>query len=130
MKPVLVVMGVSGAGKSTVGYAPAERTGAVFIDSDSLHPAANVQKMAAGNPLDDQDRRPWLELVGAELASWHPDGILVASSTLKRAYRDAIRAQAPRRCSRSSAWIFRSGEPGGPAPRSLHGPLAPWNHAG
>lgn len=95
MKPVIVVMGVSGAGKSTVGYALAERTGAVFIDSDSLHPAANVQKMAAGNPLNDQDRWPWLELVGAELASWHPDGIIVACSALKRVYRDAIRAQAP-----------------------------------
>lgn len=51
--------------------------------------------MAAGNPLDDRDRRPRLELVGAELASWHPGGIIVACSALKRAYRDAIRVQAP-----------------------------------
>lgn len=95
MKPVLVVMGVSGAGKSTVGEALAERTGAAFVDSDSLHPQANVQKMAAGNPLDDQDRWPWLGLVGAELASSHREGIIVACSALKRAYRDAIRAKAP-----------------------------------
>lgn len=95
MKPVLVAMGVSGAGKSSVGAALAQRTGATFVDSDSLHPQANVQKMAAGNPLDDQDRWPWLELVGAELASNHPEGIIVACSALKRAYRDAIRAKAP-----------------------------------
>lgn len=88
-------MGVSGAGKSSVGAALAQRTGATFVDSDSLHPQANVQKMAAGNPLDDQDRWPWLELVGAELASNHPEGIIVACSALKRAYRDAIRAKAP-----------------------------------
>jgi gluconokinase len=95
MKPVLVVRGVSGAGKSTVGEALALRTGAAFVDSDSLHPQANVQKMAAGNPLDDQDRWPWLGLVGAELASIYPEGIIVACSALKRAYRDAIRAKAP-----------------------------------
>lgn len=95
MRPVLVVMGVSGAGKSSVGAALAQRMGATFVDSDSLHPRANVQKMAAGSPLDDHDRWPWLGLVGAELASSHPNGIIVACSALKRAYRDAIRAAAP-----------------------------------
>jgi carbohydrate kinase (thermoresistant glucokinase family) len=95
MKPVVVVMGVSGAGKSTVGAALAERLGAAFVDSDSLHPQANVEKMAAGTPLTDEDRWPWLDLVGAELAANHPDGIVVACSALKRAYRDAIRAKAP-----------------------------------
>jgi gluconokinase len=89
-------MGVSGAGKSTVGAALAQRLGATFVDSDSLHPQANVAKMAAGNPLTDEDRWPWLELVGAELASPHPGGIIVACSALKRVYRDAIRARAPR----------------------------------
>jgi carbohydrate kinase (thermoresistant glucokinase family) len=66
--------------------------GATFVDSDSLHPRANVQKMAAGSPLDDHDRWPWLGLVGAELASSHPNGIIVACSALKRAYRDAAPA--------------------------------------
>ena len=94
MKPILVVMGVSGAGKSTVGAALAQRMGAAFVDSDSLHPQANVEKMAAGNPLTDEDRWPWLGLVGAELASTHPDGVIVACSALKRVYRDAIRAKA------------------------------------
>ena len=95
MKPVIVVMGVCGAGKSTVGAALAERVGATFVDSDSLHPQANVEKMAAGDPLTDEDRWPWLGLVGAELATNHPNGIIVACSALKRAYRDAIRATAP-----------------------------------
>jgi gluconokinase len=95
MQPVLVVMGVCGAGKSAVGAALAQRLGATFIDSDSLHPPANVMKMAAGNPLTDEDRWPWLGLVGDELASNHPNGIVVACSALKRAYRDAIRAKAP-----------------------------------
>lgn len=95
MKPVIVVMGVCGAGKSTVGAALARRLGAKFVDSDSLHPKANVDKMAKGNPLTDEDRWPWLGLVGDELAATHPDGVVVACSALKRAYRDAIRANAP-----------------------------------
>lgn len=95
MKPILVVMGVSGAGKSTIGAALAQHLGATFVDSDSLHPQVNVEKMAAGNPLTDEDRWPWLALVGAELAGPHPDGIIVACSSLKRTYRDAIRAIAP-----------------------------------
>lgn len=73
----------------------AQRLGATFVDSDSLHPQANVAKMAAGNPLTDGDRWPWLGLVGAELGSPHPGGIIVACSALKRVYRDAIRAKAP-----------------------------------
>lgn len=95
MKPVIVVMGVCGAGKSTVGAALARRLGADFIDSDSLHPRANIDKMAAGIPLTDEDRWPWLALVGDELEAAHPKGIIVACSALKRAYRDAIRAKAP-----------------------------------
>jgi gluconokinase len=95
VKPVIVVMGVSGAGKSTVGAALALRLGAKFVDSDSLHPQANVNKMAKGIPLTDEDRWPWLELVGDELAATHPDGIVVACSALKRAYRDVIRVKAP-----------------------------------
>ncbi|MDQ0675209.1 gluconokinase [Pseudarthrobacter siccitolerans] len=95
MEPVIVVMGVCGAGKSTVGEALAQRLGARFVDSDSLHPQANVDKMAAGIPLTDEDRWPWLALVGGELSATHPQGIIVACSALKRAYRDAIRAKAP-----------------------------------
>ncbi|KRE81251.1 transferase [Arthrobacter sp. Soil762] len=88
-------MGVSGSGKTKVGAALAARLGATFKDADDLHPLANVEKMTAGVPLTDEDRRPWLRLVGAELAGEHPHGIVVACSALKRDYRDAIRAAAP-----------------------------------
>ena len=91
----IVVMGVSGAGKTAVGAALAARLGAAFKDADDLHPLPNVEKMTAGVPLTDEDRWPWLRLVGAELAAEHPHGIVVACSALKRAYRDAIRAAAP-----------------------------------
>lgn len=95
MHSPIVIMGVSGAGKTAVGTALAARLGATFKDADHLHPLANVQKMTAGVPLTDEDRWPWLRLVGAELAAEHPHGIVVACSALKRAYRDAIRAAAP-----------------------------------
>jgi len=88
-------MGVSGAGKSSVGIAIAERLGVTFTDADSLHPASNVAKMAAGTPLTDADRWPWLDLVGHALADAGDDGLVVACSALKRSYRDAIRAAAP-----------------------------------
>jgi gluconokinase len=97
--PRIVVMGPSGAGKSVVGAALAARLaerypGVVFIDSDDLHPAANVEKMRAGIPLDDADRRPWLTLVGEALAA-DDAGRVIACSALRRAYRDAIRAACP-----------------------------------
>lgn len=90
-----MVMGVSGAGKSTVGIAIAEKLGVNFTDADALHPASNVAKMAAGTPLTDADRWPWLDLVGRALADAGDTGLVVACSALKRSYRDAIRAAAP-----------------------------------
>ncbi|WP_308011002.1 gluconokinase [Streptomyces sp. AC495_CC817] len=89
----IVVMGPSGSGKSTVGLALAERIGARFVDGDDLHPAENVAKMAAGIPLDDADRTPWLRLVGQTLRD--QESIVIACSALKRTYRDAIRSEAP-----------------------------------
>ena len=89
----VIVMGVSGSGKSTVGALLAERLGVPFIDGDDLHPPANVAKMAAGTPLDDDDRWGWLDAVAAVLA--RPGGSVVAASVLKRAYRDRVRAGAP-----------------------------------
>lgn len=88
-------MGVSGSGKSTVGAALARRTRVPFVDADTLHPAANIAKMAAGEPLDDDDRYPWLERVGEWLAG-HRDGGVVSCSALKRKYRDQLRAHCPR----------------------------------
>ena len=72
-------MGVSGSGKSTVGAALARRLGVPFADADAFHPAANVAKMAAGTPLDDDDRRPWLDAVGQWLAD-HDDGVMSCSA--------------------------------------------------
>lgn len=89
----IVVMGPSGSGKSTVGAALAEDLGARFVDGDDLHPLTNVEKMAAGIALDDDDRMPWLRVVGRTLAAETP--IVVACSALRRRYRDAIRAEAP-----------------------------------
>ncbi|MFC7492821.1 MULTISPECIES: gluconokinase [unclassified Nocardioides] len=93
MRP-LVVMGVSGSGKSTVGAALAQRLRVPFEDADDLHPSANIAKMRRGEALDDDDRYPWLELVGEWLAV-HEDGAVMGCSALKRKYRDQIRGLAP-----------------------------------
>ncbi|WP_438354618.1 gluconokinase [Microbacterium sp. CJ88] len=89
----IVVMGVSAAGKTTVGRGVASALGFSFIDADDLHPAANVAKMASGVPLTDADRAPWLDAVGGALAG--SDGVVVACSALRRVYRDRIRDAAP-----------------------------------
>jgi len=89
----LVVMGVSGCGKSSVGELLAQKIGAVFIDGDDLHPASNKEKMSSGVPLNDDDRWPWLEAVGTTLEN--TENIVVACSALKKIYRDRILAQAP-----------------------------------
>jgi gluconokinase len=94
--PLLVVMGVSGSGKSTVGAALAQRLGVPFADADDLHPPANIAKMASGQPLDDDDRYPWLETIGAWLAERDAAGGVISCSALKVAYRDQIRRHAPR----------------------------------
>lgn len=90
---VVVLMGVSGAGKTTVGQAAAEIAGVTFLDADALHPEANVAKMAAGTPLDDTDRAPWLDAVTAALVAAAP--CIMACSALRAAYRDRVRRDAP-----------------------------------
>lgn len=89
----VVVMGVSGAGKSLVGALLAESLQCEFVDGDALHSAANVAKMAAGIPLDDADRADWLSAIAARLASARHEGhsLVAACSALKRRYRDVLR---------------------------------------
>jgi gluconokinase len=85
-------MGVSGAGKSTIGALLAERLNLAFVDGDQLHPSSNKAKMAAGKPLDDADRAPWLRAVAKVLSA---GDVVVACSALKRQYRDTLRNAAP-----------------------------------
>jgi carbohydrate kinase (thermoresistant glucokinase family) len=88
----LVVMGVAGSGKSTIGEALSQRLGWRYEDGDSFHPAANVAKMSAGQPLTDDDRWPWLKAIAAEIERCRQAGqhIIIACSALKRAYRDIL----------------------------------------
>ncbi|WP_174298662.1 gluconokinase [Sphingomonas bacterium] len=88
----IVVMGVSGAGKTEVGRRLAAMLGVPFCEGDALHPAANIARMAAGIALTDEDRAPWLDRVAAWLAD-HPTGV-AACSALRRAYRDRLRGSA------------------------------------
>jgi gluconokinase len=93
--PVLVLMGVSGCGKSTVGGVLAGQLGWDLGEGDDLHPAANLEKMASGHPLTDDDRWPWLALVRAwideRVAAGHPG--VITCSALKRSYRDVLRSE-------------------------------------
>ncbi len=88
----LVVMGVSGSGKSTIGDRLAERLGWKYEDGDKFHPASNVAKMRAGQPLTDEDRWPWLRAIADEIDRICKAGehVVIASSALKRAYRDIL----------------------------------------
>jgi carbohydrate kinase (thermoresistant glucokinase family) len=94
----IVLIGVSGSGKSTVGRRLAPSLGATFLEGDAYHPSANVAKMRAGTPLDDADRWPWLAKLGHAIAEHSQSGrpVVVACSALRVAYREAL-AHAARR---------------------------------
>jgi gluconokinase len=95
---IIIVMGVSGSGKTTVGIALGTALGWPFVDGDTLHPAANVAKMAAGHPLTDADRAPWLAAIAGLMDKWAAaggDGV-IACSALRRAYRDVLRRDGAR----------------------------------
>jgi carbohydrate kinase (thermoresistant glucokinase family) len=94
---IVVVMGVAGSGKTSVGRVLAQKLGARFVEGDDFHPQSNVEKMRRGDPLDDRDRAPWLVALHAELValSKDPAPIVVACSALKRAYRATLSADLP-----------------------------------
>ncbi|WP_446039270.1 gluconokinase [Streptomyces sp. SID1121] len=92
---VVVVMGVSGTGKTTIGQLLAEALDVPYAEGDDFHPPENIAKMSAGTPLDDNDRWPWLDAVGAWAAGRAGQGGVVAASSLKRSYRDRLRVAAP-----------------------------------
>jgi len=89
---IAVVMGVSGSGKTTIGRAVAEKLGWTFLDGDDFHPPANVAKMAAGTPLTDEDRWPWLDRLNGEARACETrrESAVVACSALKQAYRERL----------------------------------------
>jgi gluconokinase len=102
-RAVIVIMGVSGCGKTTVGQALAGALGLPFVEADALHGLHNIQKMRAGQPLTDEDRAPWLAAVGRTLADvgHYPDGLVITCSALRRAYRDQLRQAAA-----GLLWVF------------------------
>jgi gluconokinase len=89
---VIIVMGVSGSGKSTLGERLAAELHEPFLEGDRFHPTSNVEKMAAGIPLRDEDRWPWLDKLGSAIAACRaPSGVVASCSALKRAYRERLR---------------------------------------
>ncbi|GAA2564573.1 MULTISPECIES: gluconokinase [Streptomyces] len=93
--PLVVVMGVSGSGKTTVGQLLAQHLDVPYAEGDDFHPAANVAKMRTGHPLDDEDRRPWLDEIARWLAGHADSGGVVTCSALKRRYRDRLASVTP-----------------------------------
>ena len=102
----VIIMGVSGSGKTSIGSAIAVALKLPFLEGDTLHPRSNVQKMEAGVPLTDEDRWPWLDKIGAELAKAE-EGIVVSCSALKKTYREILRREAKG----PLAFIFLDGSP-------------------
>jgi gluconokinase len=89
---VIVVMGVAGSGKTTVGRGLAGRLGVEYAEADTFHPRANIEKMSSGHPLTDEDRRPWLHAIADWIHEHQSSGGIVTSSALKRRYRDVLRS--------------------------------------
>ena len=103
---VIVIMGVSGSGKTTVGQLLATRLGLPFYDADDFHSAANIAKMASGTPLTDADRHDWLATLAADIAKWEAaGGAVLACSALKEAYRQTLQHLVPT----PLKWVFLDG---------------------
>jgi 6-phosphogluconate dehydrogenase/gluconokinase len=104
---IIIVCGVSGTGKSTVGELLADRLDLPFYDADDFHPDANVDKMTSGIALNDQDRQPWLESLSAHLAKWENEGkgAVLACSALKESYRITLASN----CRTNIEWVILNG---------------------
>jgi len=90
---VIILMGVSGCGKTTVGKLLSKQTGLPFFDADDFHPPENVRKMESGQPLNDEDRQPWLEILSEKISEWNrSSGAILACSALKETYREILRS--------------------------------------
>ncbi|MEM9328227.1 MAG: gluconokinase [Bacteroidota bacterium] len=93
--PLVVVMGVSGSGKTTIGLLLAAHWGVDFYDGDDFHPKANVAKMEKGDPLNDEDRQPWLQTLNQQLHNWSERGAVLGCSALKTSYRIVLQEGIP-----------------------------------
>ena len=91
---IVIVMGTTGSGKTTIGTLLAKRLGCEFVDADDFHPPANVEKMKHGTPLTDADREPWLKALHDKIVEWTAEkrDVVLACSALRRSYRDELRA--------------------------------------
>ncbi len=102
---IIIVMGVSGSGKTTIGQKLAQQLGLQFHDADDYHPKANVEKMASGIPLDDNDRLPWLQALAGLLTIWEMQGgAVLACSALKESYRVRLQKEVG-----TVRWVYLSG---------------------
>jgi len=94
---VIILMGVSGCGKTTVGELLAKKLSLPFFDADDFHPVENVKKMQSGMPLNDDDRKPWLDELARQIKKWNRnDGAVLACSALKEKYRQILRGNSNR----------------------------------
>jgi len=105
---IAIIMGVAGSGKTTTGKAVADRMHGQFLDADDLHPKSNIEKMSRGEPLNDDDRLPWLTLLAAKLADSNERGesVILACSALKQRYRDLLNQNGTK-----PVWIYLRGSP-------------------
>ena len=106
MTGMIVVCGVAGAGKTTVGKLLSEKLGVPFYDADDFHPESNIEKMGNGRPLFDEDRQPWLETLAARMGDWEKEGGgVLACSALKELYRETLASG----CEEDLRWVFLTG---------------------
>jgi len=104
-KSIIIIMGVSGCGKTTIGEILSERIGLPFYDADDFHPALNIEKMSTGISLNDEDRKPWLKTLANQIKVWEQEsGAILSCSALKESYRQILNSNAIK-----VSWVYLSG---------------------